>query len=436
MKVAIQTLGCKVNQVEAQAMELLLRQRGHSLVRFEEHADAYIINSCTVTAASDRKSRQAVYQAKRRAEGSIVALCGCYPQVSPEETAQLGVDLIGGTGDRAGFLTLLEEVWAKKHQQVALDDAKARRTFEQLPGGGLEGRTRAMLKVEDGCQNYCAYCIIPYARGPVRSLPLQDAVREAQRLAAEGYRELVLTGIELSSWGKDLPGDEGPVDLIVQIAQAAPACRIRLGSLEPRTITEQACRALAALPNLCPHFHLSLQSGCDDTLRRMKRRYDTARFYESVTLLRHWFSDPGITTDLIVGFPGETEHDFAQTLAFIRRCAFTDMHIFPYSARSGTPAADMSGQISKQEKAARANRAQALANQMRRDALEALVGREVEVLFEEQTQGGLWRGHAAGYQTVLLASTQALSNQVCRVQVCAVQEDSLLADRICEEKIK
>lgn len=333
MRVAIHTLGCKVNQYESQAMEELLRARGHSLVPFEAQADVYLINSCTVTATSDKKSRQAVRQARKRAPGALVALCGCYPQVSPEAARQLEADLIGGSGDRRGFLDLLEQLARTREKAVALDDPFRRRVFEPLPAGGLEGRTRAMLKVEDGCTNFCAYCIIPYARGAVRSLPVEQAAAQARDLAEAGYRELVLTGIELSAYGRDLPERPGLAALIAQVCRAVPGMRVRLGSLEPRTVTEDFCAQLAGLPNLCPHFHLSLQSGCDATLARMKRRYTTERYLESVELLRRHFDRPALTTDLIVGFPGETEEEFAQTLSFLQTCAFAQMHIFPYSRR-------------------------------------------------------------------------------------------------------
>ena len=238
MVFAFHTLGCKVNQYETQAMEEILLSRGHTLAPFEGEADVYIINSCTVTAVSDKKSRQTVRQARKRAPGAIVALCGCYPQVSPEEAAKLDADLIGGSGDRMGFLNLLEQMAENRQKTVAVDDAFRRRTFEQLPAGGLEGRTRAMLKVEDGCTNFCTYCIIPYARGPVRSLPLDQAETEAKRLADLGYRELVITGIEISSYGRDLEGRPTLTDLIETVCRAVPAMRVRLGSLEPRTVTE------------------------------------------------------------------------------------------------------------------------------------------------------------------------------------------------------
>ena len=345
MRVAFYTLGCKVNQYETQALEQLFVGRGHTLVPFEGEADAYIINSCTVTAVSDKKSRQVVRQARKRAPDAVVALCGCYPQTHPEDMENLPVDLVAGTGDRLRFVELVEKAYTERQPITALDDAMKRRVFEPLPAGGLEGRTRAMLKVEDGCVNFCTYCIIPYARGPIRSLPLADAAAQAARLAGEGYQELVLTGIEISSWGHEFRDGTSLIDLVEAVCAAAPECRVRLGSLEPRTVTEEFCRRAAKLDNLCPHFHLSMQSGCDATLRRMNRKYDTARFFESVCLLREHFQSHAVTTDMIVGFPGETEAEFVQSLDFIRRCAFAAMHIFPYSKRPGTPAAAMPDQV-------------------------------------------------------------------------------------------
>ena len=432
MVFAFHTLGCKVNQYETQAMEEILLSRGHTLAPFEGEADVYIINSCTVTAVSDKKSRQTVRQARKRAPGAIVALCGCYPQVSPEEAAKLDADLIGGSGDRMGFLNLLEQMAENRQKTVAVDDAFRRRTFEQLPAGGLEGRTRAMLKVEDGCTNFCTYCIIPYARGPVRSLPLEQAEAEAKRLADLGYRELVITGIEISSYGRDLEGRPTLTDLIETVCRAVPAMRVRLGSLEPRTVTEEFCARLAKLPNLCPHFHLSMQSGCDATLARMKRKYDTARYYQSVALLRKHFDRPGITTDMIVGFPGETEEEFAQTLAFLQKCGFSQMHIFPYSRRQGTPAATMPGQLSNAEKTQRAHRGAETARAMGRSWLTGWLNQTVEVLFEEEKEG-FWRGYTPQYMEVRGKSEQNLHNVLRRVKVTAVGEDQVFGTIIEEE---
>ena len=432
MVFAFHTLGCKVNQYETQAMEEILLSRGHTLAPFEGEADVYIINSCTVTAVSDKKSRQTVRQARKRAPGAIVALCGCYPQVSPEEAAGLDADLIGGSGDRMGFLNLLEQMAENRQKTVAVDDAFRRRTFEQLPAGGLEGRTRAMLKVEDGCTNFCTYCIIPYARGPVRSLPLDQAEAEARRLADLGYRELVITGIEISSYGRDLEGRPTLTDLIETVCRAVPAMRVRLGSLEPRTVTGEFCARLAKLPNLCPHFHLSMQSGCDATLARMKRKYDTARYYQSVALLREYFDRPGITTDMIVGFPGETEEEFAQTLAFLQKCGFSQMHIFPYSRRQGTPAAAMPGQLSNAEKAQRAHRGAETAQAMGRSWLTGWLNQTVEVLFEEEKEG-FWRGYTPQYMEVRTKSGESLHNQLRRVKITAVGEDQVFGTIIEEE---
>ena len=417
MKIAFYTLGCKVNQYETQALEQLVTQRGHSLVPFEEAADAYVINTCTVTAVSDKKSRQVIRRARKAAPDAVIAVCGCYPQTHPDDVEKLGVDLISGTGDRTGFVDLLEREWSDRQPITALDDAFSRRTFEPLPAGGLEGRTRAMLKMEDGCVNFCSYCIIPYARGRVRSLPLTDCVRQARELEAAGYREIVLTGIEISSWGQDLEGKPELIEAIEAICQGlSPDTRVRLGSLEPRTITPDFCRRAAALPNLCPHFHLSMQSGCDTVLARMNRKYDSNRYYESVKFLHEVYDRPAITTDLIVGFPGETEEEFQQTLDFIQKCAFSAMHIFPYSKRPGTPASKLPGQVLNAVKEERAHRAAQIARTMQDAYLDSWVGETVPVLFEEE-RDGLWRGHTTRYCEVTVQSAQPLHNQLRQVRL-------------------
>ena len=428
MKIAIYTLGCKVNQYESQAMEQALRARGHAVVPFAEEADAYIVNTCSVTAVSDQKSRQVIHGIQRKHPGAVVAVCGCYSQTHVDDVRKLGVDLIAGTGDRTGFIRLLEETAAEKRRIEAIDQPFERRVFEVLPAGGLEGRTRAMLKVEDGCVNFCTYCIIPYARGPIRSLPAAEAAAQAAKLAEEGYKELVLTGIEISSWGRDLEGKPELMDLIEAVCTAAPECRVRLGSLEPRTITADFCRRGAAIPNLCPHFHLSMQSGCDSVLKRMNRKYDTARYYESVRLLREYFDRPGITTDLIVGFPGETEEEFVQTLDFVQKCAFSAMHIFPYSRRSGTPAAAMAGQCSNAVKEERAHRAGEVARGLRQAWLESWVGQTLPVLFEEE-KDGLWRGHAPNY-TEVFVSGQGLHNVIRDVKITGLHGEGLLGELV------
>ena len=427
MKIAICTLGCKVNQYETQAMERELAARGHTLVPFEGPADAYVVNTCTVTAVSDKKSRQMLRRARKQSPDAVVAVCGCYAQTHPEEVRALDVDLIAGTGDRMAFLDLLEHAVREREPVVRLDEAMRRRSFEILPAGGLSARTRAMLKVEDGCTNFCSYCIIPYARGPVRSLPLAEAEAEARRLAEEGYREIVLTGIEISSWGRDLPGKPPLMDLVEAVCRAAEGVRVRLGSLEPRTVTEDFCRRGSVLPNLCPHFHLSMQSGCDATLKRMNRKYGTARFFQSAGLLREHFQDPAITTDMIVGFPGETEEEFEQSLDFIQRCGFSAMHIFPYSKRPGTPAASMPGQAPKAVKEERARRAAEIASRMERNYLKQW--EEVEVLFEEE-RDGLWWGHTTRYSKVGVRSGENLHNQLRQVRITAVGEGFLEGELI------
>lgn len=425
MKIAIYTLGCKVNQYETQAMEQELRRRGHEIVAFTDAADAYVVNTCSVTAVSDQKSRQMLSRARRAHPDAVVAVCGCYPQTHVEDVRKLDVDLIAGTGDRMGFLDLLEQEAETRRPMEAVDRAFDRRAFEVLPAGGLGGRTRAMLKVEDGCVNFCSYCIIPYARGPIRSLPLETAVERVRELADAGYQEIVLTGIEISSWGMDFKNGRSLIDLIEALSAAAPGLRLRLGSLEPRTVTEDFCRRAAALDGLCPQFHLSMQSGCDATLKRMNRKYDTARYLESVELLNRHFDRPAVTTDMIVGFPGETEEEFSASLGFIRKCGFAQMHIFPYSIRPGTPAAEME-QVAKAVKEERARRAAAAAEEMRGAYLAGCVGQVYPVLYE-QPKDGKFSGHAPNYMEVLVERGD-LHNRVLPTKITGVEGLSLLGE--------
>lgn len=425
MRIAIYTLGCKVNQYETQAMEQELLRRGHTLVPFETAADGYIVNTCSVTAVSDKKSRQMIRRCRKLNPAAVVAACGCYVQTHAAEAASLDIDLIAGTGDRMAFLDLFEQAARERQPLTLLDDALRRREFEILPAGGMTQRTRAMLKVEDGCVNFCTYCIIPYARGPVRSLPKTAAVAQTAQLRQEGYRELVLTGIEISGWGHDLKTGETLIDLLEAVSAAAGDMRLRLGSLEPRTVTEDFCRRAAQLPNLCPHFHLSLQSGCDDTLRRMNRKYDTARFYESVTLLRRYFDRPAITTDLICGFPGETEAEFDATLSFIEKCGFAAMHIFPYSIRPGTKAAAME-QVPSAVKEQRAGRAAQAAETMRQAYLQGCVGRVYPVLFEQE-KDGYYTGHAPNYCEVGVRAND-LHNKVLDVKITGIGGEILIGE--------
>ena len=424
MKVAFYTLGCKTNQYETQAMERLLLDAGHTLGTFDEDCDAYVVNTCSVTAVADKKNRAVIRRCRRDHPQAIIAVCGCYTQHAAQEVKKLGVDVIGGSANRQQFLGDLLSA-AQQHQyRETLDNALGRREFEILPAGGLEERTRAMLKVQDGCVNFCTYCIIPYTRGPIRSAPLELAVEQAKELERRGYREIVITGIEIAGWGKDLPGKPPLWQLIAAICRAVPQLRIRLGSLEPRIITEEFCRELANHPNLCPQFHLSMQSGCDTVLQRMKRKYDTARYYESTELLRKFFPGCAITTDMIVAFPGETEEEFQESLAFIRRCGFADMHIFPYSRRPGTPAADMPGQLPNAVKEDRSRRAIAVGEEMSRAYREALIGTTQTVLFEDR-EGEYFTGHAPNYVKVYVKG-ENLHNEIRDVTITQVRGDGVL----------
>ena len=426
MKFSFYTLGCKTNQYETQAMEQLLRERGHEICGFDEACDGYVINTCSVTAVADKKNRAVVRRCRREHPDAVIAVGGCYVQHDPQALRDRGVDVLGGSGGRAEFIEMLLEAAADRVHREHLDDALRRREFEILPAGGLEKRTRAMVKVQDGCRNFCTYCIIPYTRGPVRSAPLELAVEQCRSLAEQGYREIVVTGIEIASWGVDLPGKPGPEVLIDAICKAVPDCRVRLGSLEPRIVTEDFCRVLVKLNNLCPQFHLSMQSGCDTVLARMKRKYDTARYYQSVELLKQYFPGCAITTDMIVAFPGETEEEFEQSLAFIRRCGFAAMHIFPYSRRPGTPADKMPGQHPNAVKEARSKAAIAVAEDMSRAYREGLIGSVQEVLFEEP-EGEYFTGHCPNYIKVYVTG-ESLHNEVKSVRLTGIYKDGLLGE--------
>ncbi len=423
MKYAFYTLGCKVNQYETQAMQQLLLARGDTLGEFDGVCDCYIVNTCTVTAVSDKKSRNAIRRARKLNPNAVIGVCGCYAQTAPEEIRKLDVDVLIGTDGRAEFLDKMAAAAAEKLRWEHVEDAGLPRAFEQLPSGGLAERTRALLKVEDGCNNFCTYCIIPYARGRVRSLPLENAVAEARKLAAEGYREIVVNGIEISSWGWEWHDGSCLRQLLAALCAAVPSVRIRLGSLEPRTIDEEFCKTLSGFENLCPQFHLSLQSGSDSVLRRMHRKYDSARYLQSVELLHRYFPGCAVTTDLIVGFPGETEEEFEASLALIRRCALSKVHIFPYSRREGTPAAKMPDQVPKAVKEARASRAAAVAAELEDAFHTSLIGTEQPVLFE-QPENGFYAGHAPNYAKVYAAPGE-LHNAVRRVRITELCRDGV-----------
>lgn len=460
MNFTIVTLGCKVNQYESQAMEQWLTELGHTEVGPGEDFDLAIINTCTVTAVADKKNRNVIRRMRKQCPEAVLAVCGCYSQVKPEDVRALGVDVISGSGGREAFLKLALAAVDDRQKREALDEALRRRSFEILPPGGLATRTRAMLKVQDGCSNFCTYCIIPYARGPVRSLPLAEALAQVRELAEAGYREIVVTGIEIASWGVDLDktGALRLPRLLDEVCRAAGKVRIRLGSLEPRIVDEEFCRLLRGHSNLCPHFHLSMQSGSDTVLARMHRKYDTARYLESVRLLKANFPGCGVTTDMIVGFPGETEAEFAESLDFIRKCGFASMHVFPYSRRPGTPADKLPGQLGNAVKEARSAAAIAVAAEMNRSFREAMIGSVQAVLFEETASGDgetdpstprrsaqddapagpgiacplppgqeLWTGHAPS-SIRIYAPGKELHNRVLPVKITGLYEDGVLGE--------
>ena len=405
-------------------MERILTEIGHEIVPFEADADGYVINTCSVTAVADKKNRAVIRRCKKSHPSAVIGVCGCYPQHAAETLREMEIDVIGGSGNRQEFLEMMLSAMADRAHHEKVDNALRRREFEILPAGGLEERTRAMVKVQDGCVNFCSYCIIPYTRGPIRSAPLELAVEQTKELAARAYKEIVVTGIEIASWGADLPGKPPVTDLIEALCKAVPHVRIRLGSLEPRIVTEEFCERLKGYVNLCPQFHLSMQSGCDTVLARMKRKYDTARYLESVRLLGKYFPGCAVTTDMIVAFPGETEEEFHQSLEFIRKCAFADMHIFPYSRRPGTPADKMPGQHNNDTKEARSRAAIAVAEEMSLAYRQKLIGTTHAVLFEEM-DGKFFTGHAPNYVKVY-AVGENLHNEIRDVELIGVYKDGML----------
>lgn len=385
--VAIYTLGCKVNQYESEAVTSLFEQNGYEVTAFEQNSDVYIINTCTVTNLSDRKSRQAIRKAKKTNPDSIVAVMGCYAQTSSEEVLKIpGVNLVIGTRDRNRMLEYVERLQAGECRINAVDDIMASRSFEELKVSTYKERTRAYLKIQEGCSQFCSYCIIPYARGPIRSRKPQDIIDEVCELSKNGFTEIVLTGIHLASYGKDLK-TTNLLDIIQRLNEIEGIQRIRLGSIEPTTITEEFVRAAADMPKLCPHYHLSLQSGCDATLRAMNRKYTTEEYSKCVALLKKYIPDAAITTDIMVGFPGETEEDFENSLEFAEKMGFSKIHVFKYSPRKGTPAAEAAEQIAPELKESRSEKMLALSDRLEAQYLNGYIGREMEVLYEQGLHG-------------------------------------------------
>ena len=383
-KVAFHTLGCKVNTYETDAMEQMLLSHGYEIVSFENQADIYIINTCSVTNMADRKSRQMLHKAKKKNPNAVVVAAGCYVQAAPKEVlADAGVDLVIGNNRKQDLVQILEDYF-KEHREEAVIDINKEQEYEELELDFVSDHTRAYIKVQDGCNQFCSYCIIPYTRGRVRSRAKQDVISEIKRIAKNGTKEVVLTGIHLSSYGKDLKDGTDLLDLIKAVQEVDGIQRIRLGSLEPRIITLEFAQELRKLDKFCPHFHLSLQSGCEATLKRMNRHYTPEEYYEKCELLREVFDHPAITTDVIVGFPGETEEEFEETYKFLEKVNFYEMHVFKYSKRKGTRAAEMENQVPEPIKTKRSNILLELTRECSKRYRSFWIGREVNVLLEEK----------------------------------------------------
>lgn len=421
MKVALHNLGCKVNAYETDAMQQLLEQNGYEIVPFKEGADVYVINTCTVTNMADRKSRQMLHRAKKMNPNAIVVAAGCYVQAK-EQSGEVDecIDIVIGNNKKGELIEILNQ-YSKERECVkkAVIDINHTKEYEEMHLSKTAEHTRAYIKVQDGCNQFCTYCIIPFARGRVRSRAKADVIREVKELAANGYQEVVLTGIHLSSYGADLEGED-LLSLILAINEIEGIKRIRLGSLEPRIITEEFAQTISKLEKMCPHFHLSLQSGCNATLQRMNRRYTAEEYYEKCQLLRKYFENPALTTDVIVGFPGETEEEFQKSKAFIDKVDFYETHIFKYSKRAGTKAAVMDNQVPEQVKTVRSNELLALDKEKRRKYEKKLIGKNVEVLMEESVQadGKTYQvGHTKEYVKIQVESEMNMQNQFVNVQI-------------------
>lgn len=405
-KVALHNLGCKVNAYETEAMQEMLEHAGYEIVPFQEGADIYVINTCTVTNIADRKSRQMLHRARKMNPDAVVVAAGCYVQAQAEkQVIDPCIDIVLGNNKKQDLLTALQAYEEAHGDLREVIDINHTKEYENLHLTKQGEHTRAYIKVQDGCNQFCSYCIIPYARGRVRSRAKEDVVAEVTDLAKNGYQEVVLTGIHLSSYGIDFENEDNLLSLIRAVHEIEGIKRIRLGSLEPRIITEEFVQAIAALPKMCPHFHLSLQSGCNETLKRMNRRYTSEEFYEKCEILRKYFEKPALTTDVIVGFPQETEEEFETTYEFLKKICFYETHIFKYSKREGTKAAVMQGQIPEQIKAKRSARLIELGEKNRRAYEESFLGKTVEVLVEEKSDVNgkeMWTGHTKEYMKIAL----------------------------------
>jgi len=429
-KAALHNLGCKVNAYETEAMQHLLEEAGYEIVPFTQKADVYVINTCSVTNMADRKSRQMLHKAKKNNPDSIVVAAGCYVQTSEKEVLNdLSVDIVIGNDRKHDLVRLLEEYSLDSVNDTVDDINDGKHDFEELFIDQTKEHTRAFIKVQDGCNQFCSYCIIPYARGRVRSRRFENVIAEVERLAANGFKEVVLTGIHLSSYGVDFEEATGLLELIQAVNAVKGIERIRLGSLEPKIVTEHFASELSKLDKICPHFHLSLQSGCDATLKRMNRKYTTKEYERGCELLRKYFVHPAITTDVIVGFPGETEEEFEQTKAYLEHIHFYEMHIFKYSKRKGTRAAVMPDQIDEQVKAARSEKLIALGHDMSKEFRKFYIGKNEEVLFEEKAVIGdkeYFVGYTKEYVKVAKKTDENLENQIVSGRISGMLIDEIL----------
>lgn len=427
-KAASFALGCKVNQYESEAIAELFAEKGYEIVGIDEEADVYVINTCTVTNFGDKKSRQLIRKVKRQNENAIVAVVGCYAQTAPKELMEIaGVNLVIGTKDRAQIVEMVEQYDRANGVENHVSDIMKERVFEPLSIQKLANRTRAYLKIQDGCSQYCSYCIIPYARGPIRSREPQEVVAEVKRLAENGFKEVVLTGIHVASYGKDRRDTSLP-EILKQVHEVEGIERIRFSSIEPNVVTEEFAQTMAALPKVCDHFHLSLQSGCDKTLKEMNRKYDTEKYRQAAATLRKYLPKVALTTDIIVGFPGETEEDFRESYAFAEEIGFAKIHVFPYSPKRGTPAAARKDQLLNAVKAERSHTLIQLSDRMAADFLADAVGTDAEVLYERAVGDGIYEGHTTNYMKVHGRSEVDLTNRICKTHITRAEGEMLFGD--------
>ena len=432
-KVALHNLGCKVNAYEVEAMQQLLENAGYETVPFEEGADVYVINTCTVTNIADRKSRQMLHKAKKMNPDAIVVATGCYAQADTEKLKEdTAVDLILGNNQKTQIVEALEEYEKEHAKQVQVIEINHTKEYEELSISSTAEHVRAYIIVQDGCNQFCTYCIIPFARGRVRSRKIEEVLSEVETLAAKGYKEVVLTGIHLSSYGVDFPKEEREslLSLIQAVSRVEGISRIRLGSLEPRIITEEFLEGIVKTGKVCPHFHLSLQSGCNKTLKNMNRRYSAQEYAEKCELIRKFYPAPALTTDVIVGFPQETEEDFEESYEFVKKIHFYETHIFKYSRRHGTKAASMDGQLTEAAKAQRSDRMLELHEIRAREYEEAMIGKKMELLLEEEIEidGRPWYvGHSREYVRAVISKTDAHRvNDLVTVKAVAFVRDHIL----------